>query len=176
MKSWFFKEQNLDLVSEALDIAEDRTGNYYKFSLGQWKRHRYDIKTQKSLRDNEITKFAFAKLNKYTGPANGYEFKTKNRDFYFICLQDRQILKALERDKNLLLLPLLVYIFTHELVHIVRFCDFSQRFDLDFEGRLIEEGVVHSKTYDILKSLSLPRLDYILDSYSYHRICDVAGV
>ena len=45
-----FRKEDMLTVSEALDIAEDRTGDYFKFSSGQWKRHRYDVKTLSQLR------------------------------------------------------------------------------------------------------------------------------
>lgn len=174
MISRSFKKYNLHTVSEALDIAEDRTGDFYKFSLGQWKRHRYDIKTQVTLSDYERVESAFALLNKCSGVKRRTEFQTEKQDFYYICLQDNQILKAVKRDEDLRLLPLLVYIFTHELVHIVRFCNFFQRFEISERVKEEEEKVVHATTYDILKNLSLPKLDYVLDSYQDHRICDLA--
>ena len=96
-----FKDDNLLTVSEALDIAEDKTGNFFKFSLVQWKRHHYDIKTLSSLKPDEISDHAFALLNKGSRVINDYDSKTKKHDFYFICLQDHQILKALGRDRNI---------------------------------------------------------------------------
>ena len=174
MTLWSFESANLVTVSEALAVAEDKTGDFYKFSFGQWKRHRYDVRTLSSLSGNEITQHAFALLNKCSRCINGFESKTKGGDFYFICLQDHHILKALGRDRNLDLLSLLVYIFTHELVHIVRFCNFSQRFEISGENREKEEGIVHATTFEILKDLSLSKLDYILESYQDHRICGLA--
>jgi hypothetical protein len=161
-------------VREALDVAEEKTGDFYKFSFGQWKRHSYDIKTLSALKVDQITSNAFALLNKGSRVISDFESITKKRDFYFICLQDHHILEALRRDRNLGLLPLLVYIFTHELVHIVRFCNFSQRFEISGHGKDREEGVVHGLTFEILKNLSLPKLDYIIDCYKSHRICDLA--
>ena len=166
-----FRSEDLETISDALDIAEDKTGDFYKFSFGQWKRHRYDVKTLSTLKDVEIIPHAFALLNKYSGATNDFGSMAKRHDFYFICLQDQLILKALKRDRNLRLLPLLVYIFTHELVHIVRFCNFLERFEIMGEGRKKEEKIVHSTTFEILKDLSLPNLDYILESYYRHRIC-----
>ena len=174
MTPWPFNRKHLDTLSEALEIAEDKTGDYYKFSSGQWRRHRYDVKTFSRLKKEEMATDAFALLNKCSMVVSGFESKTTSRDFYFICLQDHQILKALRRDTELCLLPLLVYILTHELVHIVRFCNFSQRFDVSGESREVEERFVHGKTYDILKNLSLPKLDYILESYQGYRMCDMA--
>ncbi len=174
MNSWSFQHNDLMTVREALDVAEEKTGDFYKFSFGQWKRHSYDIKTLPALKDGQITPNAFALLNKGSRVISDFESITKKRDFYFICLQDHHILKALRRDRDLGLLPLLVYIFTHELVHIVRFCNFSQRFEIAGEGKDREEGVVHGLTFEILKTLSLPRLDYVLGCYKGHRICDLA--
>jgi len=169
-----FEEKNIESLSEALDIAEDKTGDYYKFSFCQWKRHHYDVKTLMSLAEDEISSYAFALLNKSSRIIKDYESKTKTRDFYFICLQDHRILNALRRDSNLTLLSILVYIFTHELVHIVRFCNFFQRFDISGQGKEKEERLVHATTYEILKDSSLPKMGYILESYKRHRFCDLA--
>ena len=174
MHSRPFTEFEISIASEALDIAEDRTGEFYKFSFAQWKRHRYDVKTFSKMNRVEMAPHAFALLNKCSGPVDDFESKTKKRDFYLICLHDRKILGALDRDRNLHMLPILVYIFTHELIHIVRFCNFSQRFEIKGRGREREEQVVHETTFDVLKDLSLPKLDYVLESYQGHRICDLA--
>jgi hypothetical protein len=169
-----FKDDNIDTISEALHIAEDKIGDYYKFSSRQWGRHQYDVKTLASLEDDEITSFAFALLNKRSRVIEGFDSSTKKRDFYFICLQDHLILNALQRDENLTLLPLLVYIFTHELIHIVRFCNFLQRYEITGKNREYEEGLVHDATFNILKNISLRNMDYILDSYKQHRPCELA--
>ena len=174
MTFWSFENKDIITIRDALDIAEDKTGDFYKFSFGQWKRHHYDVKTLPILSSDEITSHAFALLNKCSRVDRDYESKREKRDFYLICLQDHQILKALKRDKNLGLLPLLIYIFTHELVHIVRFCNFSQRFEISGEARKREEEIVHATTFEVLKDISLPKLDYILESYQGHRICDLA--
>lgn len=168
-----FESHELKLVSDALEIAEDATGNYYKFSAGQWKRHGYDLKTLQSLQRNEISQWAFALLHKATRSLSGFESKTRVRDFYFICLQDHLVLGAMNRDPNLGLLPLMVYVLTHELVHIVRFCNFYQRFTAPQEIREKEEALVHRTTFEILENISLPRMDYVLDSYREHGICGV---
>jgi hypothetical protein len=168
-----FKQEDMLTVGEALDISEDRTGDYFKFSTAQWRRHRYDVKTISQLTDREVIPNVFALLKKRTQSKEGVEAGSRYRDFYFICIQDHRILNALRRDKDLGLLPLLVYVFTHELVHIVRFCNFSQRFEVSTKDREKEERIVHTMTYDILKELSLPRLDYILNSYQTHRVCDM---
>jgi len=170
-----FGQNELITVSDALDIAEDATGNFFKTSIGQPNRYGYDVKTLSALKQEEISSFALAVLSKGVRALKDFEPRTKTRDFYFICLQDHLILRALRRDEDLALLPFLVYIFTHELIHIVRFCKFFQRFDATDRERAEEEETVHSLTFDILKKSSLARLDYVLDSYQGHRICQMGA-
>ena len=162
-----FSQNDILLVGDALDIAEDATGNFFKLSLGQWKKYRYDVKTLCSLNQDEIKPDGFAFLNK------GIKVRDsagRHEDFYSICLQDHMILKAINRDKELKLLSLLVYVFTHELVHIVRFCNYMKRYDVLGEEKDEVEKAVHETTYNILKDLSVPNLMYILESYKHHRL------
>jgi hypothetical protein len=171
---WPFNSKDISVVGDALGVAEDRTGDFFKFSLGQWKRHRYEVKTLSELHESEIVHGAFALLEKGSKSIGKFAPRRLAGDFYIICLQDHHILQALNRDKKLGLLPLLVYVFTHELVHIVRFCNFSQRFGITGKEREKEETIVHATTYEILKDLSLHKMEYILESYENHRICDLA--
>ncbi|MBA7632883.1 hypothetical protein ES703_40438 [subsurface metagenome] len=168
----YFNQRQLGILGEALDIAEDMTSNYFKLSLSQWKRHPFDVKTLSNLFGEDIKDNTFALLKKYMEAGNGKrEPLYKRRESYLICMQDHHILKALRRDSDLELLPLLAYILTHELVHIVRFCNFQMRFDTQEEhSRVKEERIVHQTTYKILKELSLPSLSYILGSYNPNRM------
>ena len=168
-----FKCGDLITASEALHIAEDKIGDFFKFSSGQWKRHPFSVRTLAQLGEKEIISEAFALLQKCSLQQKGFDSVAKDRDHYFICLQDHEILKALRRDKELSLLPLLVYVFTHELVHIVRFCNFMQRFEAKGKDREREERIVHLTTYEILRRISMPDLGYVLDSYQNHRICEI---
>jgi len=173
MKFCSFRRRDLITVSDALDVAEDATGNFYKFSADQWKRHRYEVKTLLSLSRDEISQEVFALLNREPITVTNSKSTINRYDLYFICLQDHQILKALTRDRDLCLLPLLVYVFTHEFVHIVRFSNFFQRYDASQNERDREEKIVHRTTFEILQYLSLPKLDYVLNSYQGHRLCDM---
>lgn len=169
-----FKGEDLRVVTDALDISEDITGNFFKFSTGQWKRFRYDVKTLADLTSDEISHEAFAVLNKRTRVLSDYGPTSLKKDYYFICLQDHQVLKAVGRDGEIGLLPLLVYVLTHELVHVIRFSNFVKNFEVSGTGREMEERIVHSITYEILRKTSLARLDRVLDRYKDHRWCEVA--
>ena len=168
-----FKDEDLVTLTEALDVAEDRIGDFFKFSHELWKKNQYDVKTVKSLAPGDVSTYALAVLRRgtRTEPA---DWKSKEKNFYFICLQDHQILKAVQRDRELVLLPFLTYIFTHELVHIVRFGSFLQRYEVSGVNREKEEQIVHAITFDVLKDLSLLKMDYVLDAYRDHRICEIS--
>ena len=91
-------------------------------------------------------------------------------DFYKVCLQDHVILKALQREeKETLFLPLVIYILTHELIHIVRFNRFEQRFFAIPQEKEKEEIRVHAITYEILKGLRYRGMSAVLDSFSKSR-------
>ncbi|RJR44666.1 MAG: hypothetical protein C4576_12890 [Desulfobacteraceae bacterium] len=173
MALWPFERAQLNTVSEALEIAEDKTGNHFKLSTVQWKRHRYDVRTLSNLEPSQIVHHAFAFLDRGVRAPDEIGSPRLKREYYFICLQDHRILEALNRDREMRLLPLLVYIFTHELIHIIRFGSFLQRFEISGKDREKEEEVVHGITHQVLKDLTLPRLEHVLDSYRFHRIGEV---
>ena len=85
-----FQNHELITVSEALEVAEDVTGDFYKFSLGQWKRHRYDIQTLPSLSREEMIPDGFALLSKATRLTDDLKSKTKTQDFYLIRVCPRK--------------------------------------------------------------------------------------
>ncbi len=167
-----FNRRQLHILGEALDIAEDSTSNYFKLSQSHWRQHPFDVKTLSSLFGDDIKDNTFALLKKYVpGDDESSQPLCKGRELYVIYVQDHQILKALQRDKELELLPLLAYVLTHELVHIVRFCKFQIRYDTEEEvSRNKEENIVHNTTYEILKELPLSNLAYIFSSYTPDRM------
>jgi len=59
-----FNKEQLHIVSEALDIAEDMTSNYYRLSLSQWKRHPFDLRTLAQLFGEDIRDNVFEVLKK----------------------------------------------------------------------------------------------------------------
>ena len=158
-----FSPAEIQVVSQAVEIAEDVTANHFKISTAQWKHVRYDIRTHVEHSPDEISDYAFAQITRYSGkPAL---VSKRQYDYFKICLQDQNIMAAVERDEGVKLLPLGVYVVTHELVHIVRFCKFIQRFDAEPPERQREEMRVHEITQRALGSLRIPHLDYVLEVY-----------
>jgi hypothetical protein len=157
------------VVSQAVEIAEDVTANYFKISTAQWRHVRYDIQTLADLRDIEITKSAFAQITRYSRKPDNTLSGGRHHDYFKVCLQDNNMIAAVERDESLQLLPLGVYVVTHELVHVVRFCKFLQRFDADPAERMREEMRVHQITQKALGSLRLSQLDYVIRVYQNYQ-------
>jgi hypothetical protein len=163
-----FQGPEKPIIQEAVRIAEESTSDFFKLSNSQWRRSRYDILTLEALREEEISSSALAQLAKYTCCLPGRELKSAHFDLYRICLQDHNILGTLEIQTKLALLPLLIYVITHELVHIVRFSRFHQLFDATTEEKEQEEKRVHSLTGEILRPYKCPDLEEIALYYQDH--------
>jgi len=148
-----FQEPQQELLRDALVVAEEMTSDYFKLTSRHWLKARYDILTLAQLREEEISPHALALVAKYAGVPQGRILKSAAFDFYRICLQDHNILRVLASRGDLSLFPLLCYILTHELVHIVRFSRHEARFEASQEERRREEALVHRLTGNILAPL-----------------------
>ncbi len=160
-----FDQHQMLVVNEAVALAEELTSNHFKYSSSQWRRSRYDITTLKDLSGPEITDAAFAQILRYVGQPTAGDPARARIDYYKVCLQDHGILRALERDRALEFFPLMVYVVTHELTHIVRFSRFIQGFDAYPEHRAQEEARVHAITREILLGARVPGVVPIANSY-----------
>lgn len=169
-----FDKKEIDLTNNVLEEAEGLVRGCYAFDTNEWKEIKYDLRTLEDLSSHEITDSAFAELAKYRGispkASQGYRY-----NFFRICIQDHKILEAVnQRGDRIDLKALLLYIITHELIHIVRFNRLIKRFDSSLAERKAEEKNVHLDTYHILKDkdTQFPGMDYILDHYKGHRFID----
>ena len=111
-----FSAPQRSLVFRALDEAEGRTAGYYCIPPFRWEQLRYDLLTQVDRGWEPLPDPTFARVRFLQSIHARQPF-----DFYRIELNDRSILAAAKRE-NLLrdLYPFLVYILTHEMVHMVR--------------------------------------------------------
>lgn len=160
-----FKKAELVIVNEAVGIAEEITGNAYKLSPSEMAGYRYDVKTAADLNRDEIVRGPFAQIVRYVGRRAGSSLTSSEFDFYKVCLQDHNVLSALKRFPELTLRPFMVYIVTHELVHIIRFIKFLQAFDASPEEKMVEEIRVHEKTMALLKAAQMPGMGAVFDFY-----------
>ncbi|MCP4347685.1 MAG: hypothetical protein GY795_19450 [Desulfobacterales bacterium] len=159
-----FNPVQMGIVNDSVAAAEELVSNFYKMSESQWPR--YDIKTLADLCDDEIVHGHFAQVIPCEGKRKDRHLGSSAYDFYKICIQDHSILSALNRTSGINLFPFALYIVTHELVHIVRFCKFLQGFHASPEEITAEEKRVYEKTHAILGSVRIPGLDRIFELYN----------
>ncbi len=155
------------LANKVFQQAENLAGQYFRLDREKIKKYRYDVKTLADLEEHEVRDGAFAHLCRYH--FNKDREPDKSDDFYFyrVCLQDNQILNAIERGHSFIRLsPLLLYIAAHELVHIVRFEAREIDFDASRDEKEREEDKVHTITRDLLQSCISPDLRLIFDCFS----------
>ncbi len=162
-ESFFFDKKQRSCVGEALGIAETLAGNYFGVDLEDVDQFPYDLMTLANLQGMEKTRDALAQVCKYV-----YSKKRSaatDREFYRICLQDDRILYTVKTEISDLLQPLLLYVITHEVIHVIRFSMDPGRFHFRLHERKSEEREVHRITYECLKSCKDAQLDPLLERY-----------
>jgi hypothetical protein len=160
-----FQQDEIAILRQSIDIAEELLSEHYKISTSQWKRYRYDIQSLRDLREKEITDTAFAQIHRYAQSPHERVRGSEPGDYFKICLQDHVIRGAVERDSSIHLFPLSLYIVTHELIHVIRFAKFLQRFDSTAPEQELEEGRVHALTYKLLDNCKVPGLVEVLSAF-----------
>jgi hypothetical protein len=165
-----FSPRQIEIVNDAVAMAEELVSNHYKMSASQWLGPRYDVRTLAELINEEIIDGPFAQIIRYRGQRRNTSLGSATYDFYKICLQDHTIRSTLEGAPGIELFPFSLYIITHELIHIVRFSKFLQSFDASSEERMAEEKRVHRRTHDILHPVQIEGLLKVLAFYNDWRV------
>ena len=168
--SRIFGPQEIYTVNSSVAMAEELVSNFYKMSASEWLHPKYDVKTRVDLTQDEIVDGPFAQIIRYQGQLKDTSLGSTSYDFYKICLQDHAILSALKLESALELFPFILYIITHERIHIVRFSKFLQNFDASTEERMEEEKRVHKYTHDILSPVRLDGVPFVLEFYKRWRV------
>ena len=158
-----FNRSELQQVQDALQLAEEQTSSFYCIAGREWPRYPYDVRTGKDGSGPEGN--AFAEVVRLVADDLGRE-GSYFRERFRIWLNDEAILEAVNHREDGILLPqLLLYILTHELVHVVRFGAEYARFDAPMEERLEEERRVHGITRLILEPVAGDDLLRVFDFY-----------
>ena len=165
-----FTSDQLNIVTNAVAIAEELVSNHYKMSASEWLRPKYDVKTLADLAPEEIVHGPFAQIVRYEAQRKDASLGSSTFDYYKICLQDHAIHSALAESSQIQLLPFAIYIVTHELIHIVRFSKFLQSFDATPEDRMAEEKRVHDRTHKILDKVRIAGISNVLKFYRKWRL------
>jgi len=171
----YFNSDEKACVNKTFARAQKLTEKHFNLSEKDWNIHKYDVKTLAYLKDYEINNKAFAHLCKYHYQKKDDRDLSQDFHFYRICLQDNRILNAVNRgDSFIRFFPLMLYIATHELVHILRFNKGECDFDMPFEEREREEDRVHRITRDLLTPVANSELNLVLECFSNdYRIGDL---
>ena len=122
MMAMVFSADDLSQVLAAADIAEEVISDHFHLTSSHWSRHRYELRTGVDLEDHERCRGAFAQVLRYAVSRD----QIRPSDVFRICVQDHNILAALGIDSSRWLFPLMTYVLTHELLHVVRFARFLQ--------------------------------------------------
>lgn len=160
-----FEAEEIGLLARAIEMSEECISDYYKISTSEWKRYRYDIQSLKDLKDEEVTDIAFAQIRRYVRVPRERTRGSEPGDFFKICIQDHVIRRAVERDPHIGLFPLTAYVVIHELIHVVRFAKFVQRFDSTPAEQEAEEKQVHAITYELLQKPRIKGLPEVLAAF-----------
>ena len=165
-----FGPRQIEIINNAVAMAEELVSNHYKMSASQWLGPRYDVKTLVELKSDEIIDGPFAQIIRYKGQRKNTSLGSATYDFYKICLQDHIIRSTLEGKPDIELFPFSLYIITHELIHIVRFSKFLQSFEASARERMAEEKRVHHRTHEILEPVQIEGLQTVLEFYNDWRV------
>ena len=162
-----FGPWEMGLLAEGLSVAEESVSDFFRLSDTAWRAYPYEVRTLAELMPVEVTNKALAQVLRLRKPPTANQLRGK--DFFRICMQDHNLLRVVKREGvQDIMLPLLTYVLSHELVHIVRFYKFQHLFDAGPQKKEAEEKKVHDVTANILRRVRLPQLDRVLNFYQAH--------
>lgn len=156
-----FSRDQRTLAIRALHEAEEHTSGYYCIPPHRWNSLPYDLLTQRDREWNPLPESVLAETRhvRHELPSVG-----RQHDFYRIQLNDPTILRAVARDSlETQFYPFLVYILTHEMVHLVRLSSILDPDRLTRLQRAAEEARVDRISRQILHSSAPARFSPLLD-------------
>ncbi len=140
-------------IADVCRISEDNLIEKLKLSRRELSCLNYELYV---LSENLFLKNRFATILKAQTLS---DLPSRRKNFFIICLNKNKIFD----EKYPFLKELLIYILTHELVHMVRFIRYESNFCL-LENEL-EEKMVHKITKELLKDFYF--LPYMQDILAY---------
>jgi len=155
-----FNLEQLALMHRSLRRSESLVSASFRIPAFPSNRYPYEVATLVDLEAAERASGAFAHLVVYerqrsAGPEH----------LYRICLQDDVLLRRATDGGEGWLPALLVYVLTHELVHVVRFQRKEESFGAEEPERQTEEDRVHGITLGLLAEAGEPEWQRLHDLY-----------
>lgn len=146
-----------------MDEAEERTIGYYCIPPYRWQQLKYDMITRRDREWEPLPDAALAQVQRvrHLRPSG-----MASCDFYRIQLNDPSILMAARRERiEPDLYPFLVYILTHEMVHLVRLSTILPDNIEIPPSPCEEENRVHNVAYRILSIAADRQMGPILSKF-----------
>ena len=166
MQAKYFGLDHIKVLDEAILISEDIINDHFSLSFNHWVKNPYEVKTLREVKSWECPGKAFAHLVHYGKNITQKQSGRDSRKFYRICLHDHNILDQTSEGKRDKLFPFLIYVITHEFIHIMRFSRYYCH--PEFDDRNEEEQKVHLATQDILTPVGVRGLDAVLERFRPH--------
>jgi hypothetical protein len=154
-----FGTAEFEVLSEVQPIAEELVGEHFHVTSFGPQHRCYEVVTLATGPDECREPTALAKLCRYDRQERAIGGGQHVARFYRIGLQDDRLLaRAFE---GLDLRALLLYVMTHELIHVVRFESYQIHFEATGLAREREERIVHGLTEQVLAPLKRSRVDEV---------------
>jgi len=163
-----FGAAELEVLANVQPIAEEIVGDHFRITSFGPQHHSYEIVTLASGGTSCREPTALAKLCRYDREERAITDGRHVSRFYRVCLQDDAILRHV--DDGLDLKAVLLYVLTHELIHIVRFESFQVHCDPAVSVRAREEELVHHMTERVLRALRDDDVDEVVDGLAPGRV------
>jgi hypothetical protein len=156
-----FRASHLRELKNLLTLARELTGDFFHLGNEEAGSVPYEVCTLNHLEEQEIRSdgiLADIARYQYIEPRFG-----RKKDLYRVNLQDHNILFRLRQEpEKLKFSPLMLYILTHEIIHVIRFVKFIAPFYKIPHQRIEEETKVHALTQRLLSIVPLPGMDEVL--------------
>lgn len=145
----YFNTTEKKLIYAAAEEAAEYLKDFYRISPREWFNHCYDVRTEGEDTSSRPQRNALAEVRQYKPFLRTSSIFPQDR--YHIFLFDRNILQTLWQKSELEFYPFMLYILTHELIHIVRFCQNMHPFECDPVALQKEEERVERLTHQVLQ-------------------------
>ena len=154
-----FSRRERWLAFNALEEAEERTCRYYCIPPFRWQAIPYDLLTLQDPGWHPLPEGMLARTRRA-------RHEKRPGQFFRIELNDPEILAAARRENlGAEIYPFLLYIITHEMVHLVRLSNILTEYEEEAICPVGEENRVHGVACRILAPLTLPALEAILQKF-----------
>lgn len=156
-----FGATEVALIAQVQSIAEELVGEHFRLTSFGPQHSCYEIVTLATGDESCREPTALAKLSRFDRQERPISDGRLVSRFYEICLQDDNLLRRVA--EGLGLKALLLYVLTHELIHIVRFESFQVHFNPPDVVREEEEETVHHLTEQVLGTLRDRDVDRVIE-------------